>query len=150
MKLINFALIFVFVLLLALSTPAKTQTTDTVLLPPALNIAMCVNDWDKSLDILQTLLGSDTISADYRQQLVALRSKLEDYQARKVQIDQSEACAAVITPAGRSESVSNRGSSGSSDHCASNGRCFSNRVAKKRYERSLAEGDHPSPERIQR
>lgn len=146
MKIINFALIFVLVLLLALSAPGRTQTTAPVLLPPSLNTAMCVNDWEKALSILQTLLGSDTTTVESRQQLVALRSKIQEYRARRVQIDQSDACAAALIPVGRNESVSNRGSSDSSNHCTTDGRCFGNRSAKKRHERSLAEGDYSSPE----
>ena len=154
MKLINFALIFVLVLLLALSAPARTQTTDIVQFPAELNIAMCVNDWDKALNIVQKLLG-DTTTAESRQQLVTLRSKLEDYRARGVQIDQSNECAAAIPAAGRSESVSNRGSSNSSRNCNSSrnitadGRCFANRAAKKRHERSWVNGDRPSSELLQ-
>jgi hypothetical protein len=162
MKLINFALIFVLVLLLALSAPARTQTTDStsspltdiVQLPAGLNIAMCVNDWDKALNIVQKLLG-DTITAESRQQLVTLRSKLEDYRARGVKIDQSNECAAAIPAAGQSERTSNRGSSSSSRNCNSSrhitadGRCFANRAAKKRHERSLVNGDRPSSELLQ-
>lgn len=155
MKLTNFALIFALVLLLVVATPARTQTINIAQLPTELNIALCMNNWDKALNLLQPLISSDTISAQSHQQLVALRSKIEDYRAKRAQVDQSDACAAAIATTGPNRNVStnnvtsNRGSSGASTNCAADGKCFANLAAKKRHNRSWAEGDRPSPQAVQ-
>lgn len=150
MERLKFVLISVLVLVFVLVTPARTQTTPQIQLPYNLNVALCVNDWDRALNIVQEMLSSSSIGADARSQLTSLSTQLEAYQARSLQVDQSDACEAAIA-AGQGGNVNSIGSSSGCvlGNMAADGRCFSNPSAAKRHSRSVEEGDRPASERSQ-
>ena len=166
MRLVHFVLTFMLGLLLVLATPILTPATQTAGLPVGLNTALCMNDWDKALNILQQMINTKTTTAATQQQLVALRSTVEDYRARNVRIDQSEACAAAILPAKPNQSISTHTTQGASStamlrkpqpsancnasNLAADGKCLQNKVAKQRHNRSWEAGDRPASERTQR
>lgn len=63
-----------------------------------LETAKCLNDWAGALEVIRQLIGSEQITADQREQLVAERRQLEDDRANQTVVDRSsdEACAEAI------------------------------------------------------
>jgi hypothetical protein len=143
MKLLQYILISVLMLGIALAAPARTQTTP-IRLPFNLNVALCVNNWDQASSLVQQMLISPNLSSGDRSQLLALSTQIKSYQTAGVPIDQSDACAMAIAP---TPSNSTRVSLLPASNCVSgnlmvNGRCLSNQTAVRRYSRSVQEGDH--------
>ena len=121
MKLLKYILISLLVLGVLLIAPARTQTA-SMRLPRDLNVAICLNNWDRASALVQQLLDSSTLSSDERVQLGVLSSQIADYRTNKTSVDQSDACATAIAPAKGAR----------------------NRTAIRRQNRSVEEGDYHS------
>jgi len=65
------------------------------LLYTALHSAICRNDWDQALAVIQPLIGSPDISPNYRQQLVRFRYQLETWHASQAQVVAIPTCRAI-------------------------------------------------------
>jgi hypothetical protein len=165
MKLIRYVLLSALMLVLVIASPARTQTVDVSQLPANLNIALCVNDWNRASSMVQQLLSSNLTSAASKQQLTALQRQIEKYQAGDLRVDQSDACAAAVASGLNdgnllsAETSSNNTSANqaglstpsnpaiatcSSGTMAVDGRCLSNQTAARRHNRSWELGDRPA------
>ena len=158
MKFLKLALIAALGLMFALATPARTQTVPFQDLPVTLNTALCVNNWDRAVTIVQQMLGSPTTSAQLRQHLTALQPRLKDYRARGIRLDQRDACAAAIAPT-QSHTIAVSGSSSTTvqptshpvapapsatcapERTAADGRCMTTGAGATRRNQSLENGD---------
>ncbi|HEY9623023.1 MAG TPA: hypothetical protein V6C78_21895 [Crinalium sp.] len=141
MKLLKYILISILVLGIALIAPAMTQPIPTHL-PLNLSAALCINNWDRALALVQQMLNSPDVSSSDRTQLVALSAQIRHYQQYGGPVDQSDACASAISP-GQSHVATNRspGFNCAATHLTVDGRCFANQTAARRYSRSIEEGD---------
>ena len=165
MKLIRYILLSALMLVLVIASPARTQTVDVSQLPANLNIALCVNDWNRASSMVQQLLGSSLTSAASKQQLIVLQGQIEKYQSGELQVDQSDACAAAVASglnngnllpeeASSSNTSTNRAelptqanpaiATCSSGTMGVDGRCLSNQTAARRHNRSWELGDRPT------
>jgi len=145
MKLLKYIFISLLVLGVALIAPAKTETIP-VRLPLNLNAALCVNNWDRALTLVQQMLNSPSLTAGDRTSLITLSTQIKTYQISGRAVDQSNACADAIAPSqGSNITISlSPNSNCISSTLAVNGRCLSNGTAVRRFSRSLEEGDRPS------
>jgi hypothetical protein len=170
MKLIRYVLLSVLVFVLAIATPARTQTVDVSQLPIRLNTALCVNDWNRASTMVQQLLSSDLTPVASKQQLIILQRQIEQYRSGNLSIDQSDACAAAVASgfgngntiradrpgSSANSNVANRPNSTrpnsanpaiatcNSGYASIDGRCLSNQTAARRHNRSWELGDRPS------
>ncbi|HEY9749533.1 MAG TPA: hypothetical protein V6C63_12690 [Allocoleopsis sp.] len=165
MKLLRYALLSVLILVLAIALPARTQTVDVSQLPANLNVALCMNDWNRASSMVQQLLGSNATSAASKQQLILLQRQIEKYRAGNFRVDQSDACAAAVASGLNdgnllsAETASNNTSPNrvelptqanpaiatcSAGTMSVDGRCLSNQTAARRHNRSWELGDRPT------
>lgn len=59
--------------------------------------AACRNDWQGALNVIGSLIGSPDLSPAYRQQLVAFRQQLEQWQAAGTQFNHVPGCGAIAS-----------------------------------------------------
>lgn len=165
MKLLRYALLSVLILVLAIALPARTQTVDVSQLPANLNVALCMNDWNRASSMVQQLLDSNSTSAASKQQLILLQRQIQQYRAGNLRVDQSDACAAAVasglndgnllsaetsannTSANRVELPTQANpaiATCSSGAMSVDGRCLSNQTAARRHNRSWELGDRPA------
>lgn len=165
MKLIRYVLLSALMLVLVIASPARTQTVDVRQLPTNLNIALCMNDWNRASTMAQQLLSSDLTPAASKQQLIILQRQIEKYQAGSLRVDQSDACAAAVdsgfgngntlaretssnnsspTPADRPTQANPAIATCTSGNMSVDGRCLSNQTAVRRRNRSWELGDRPT------
>lgn len=60
-----------------------------------LQAAVCRNDWEQALEVIQPLIGSSGISPSYREELVWFRHQLEDFRAARSEFTPSSSCEAI-------------------------------------------------------
>jgi len=68
--------------------PAQAQRTTVF----DLNQAICANEWDRAVGITGILVADEAISSDERQDLLALRRRLEFYRADGLILSNSQTC----------------------------------------------------------
>lgn len=134
MKLLKYLFISVLVFGITLISPARSQTPPR--LPVDLSAALCMNNWDQALTLVQQMLNASTLSPTERSQLATLSTQIREYQRAETLIDQSEACETAIFPGWRS---SHRYAQRSGDAPSANA---SSQVAENRRRRSIEEGDY--------
>lgn len=84
------------------SAAARRQSQDVSVqqLYSALQQAVCRNDWNGALAVINPLLGSPDLTPDYRQQLLRFRYQLEDWRAARSVVENIPNCRGVaIAPA---------------------------------------------------
>ncbi|MBD2462670.1 hypothetical protein H6G89_16645 [Oscillatoria sp. FACHB-1407] len=80
---------------------ARQQSQDVSVqqLYAALQGAVCRNDWNGALAVINPMLGSPDLTSDYRQQLLRFRYQLEDWRAARSVVENIPNCSGVaITP----------------------------------------------------
>lgn len=135
MKLLKYLLISVLVFGIALSSPARTQTPP-VRWPRDLSAALCMNNWNEALTIMQYMLSSPSLQSAERSQLVSLSTQIRGYQRAGTLIDQSEACEMAISPSLRTRDSNTRAQR------ISNTQSASSEAAANRRRRSAEAGDY--------
>ena len=60
-----------------------------------LQAAVCRNDWEQALEVIQPLIGSSGISSSYRGELIRFRHQLEDFRAARSEFAASSSCEAI-------------------------------------------------------
>jgi hypothetical protein len=83
--------------LLGFTLPAQAQTINLTSLQTDLQAAICSNNWNQALSAIAPLLGSPGISADYRYELLQLRSRLQDWRAAQAEFSNLPNCEGVIS-----------------------------------------------------
>lgn len=63
----------------------------------ALQGSVCSNDWNEALRVIGPLMGSPTISAQYRSSLVSFRRQLETWRASSTRFDIVPGCGAIAS-----------------------------------------------------
>jgi hypothetical protein len=78
-------------------TSARSQTQDVSVqqLYNVLQGAVCRNDWNGALAVINPMLGSPDISSAYRQQLLRFRYQLEDWRAARTIVENIPNCGGV-------------------------------------------------------
>jgi hypothetical protein len=78
---------------LASAAPTATATDQSITqLHAALQAAVCRNDWDSALIVINPLIGSPNIRPAYREQLVSFRSQLQDWRAAQARFASGTSC----------------------------------------------------------
>ncbi|GEM_PF-5311102 len=63
----------------------------------ALQGSVCSNDWNEALRVIGPLMGSPTISSQYRSSLVSFRRQLETWRASSARFDTVPGCEAIAS-----------------------------------------------------
>ncbi len=66
----------------------------------ALQGSVCSNDWNEALRVIGPLMGSPSISAQYRSNLVSFRRQLETWRASNTRFDTVPGCGAIAAGEG--------------------------------------------------
>jgi hypothetical protein len=67
--------------------------------------AVCQNDWNQALQVLNSMIGSPDITPDYRQQLVQFRHQLEEWRASRSIVEAIPNCQGIAAAPMPEESI---------------------------------------------
>ena len=57
-----------------------------------LQAAVCLNDWDEALTLINPMIGSSEISGSYREELIRFRRQLQDWRATQAEFPSQPQC----------------------------------------------------------
>jgi hypothetical protein len=82
----------------AQSEAAPTPLETVERLQADLQFAVCRNDWQQAIEVINPLIGSDAISPAYREQLVRFRDRLQDWRSRGARFANLPNCGSTAAP----------------------------------------------------